>query len=337
MTPRIGIIGLGFMGRTHYEAYQKIPGANVVMVADKDPKRAAGDLTGGWGNLNTGGIQQLPMDRIRGTTDFRELIEDPQIDIVDICVPTPAHVDLALAAMEAGKHVLCEKPLALSSADARKIAAAAASAKGFFMPAMCVRFWPQWHWLKNAVAQGQYGPVRSAVFRRLGAMPAGWFKEGKLSGGALFDLHIHDTDFICHAFGKPKKVFSRGYSKTSGEIDHLQTQYFYGNDALISAEGGWAMADGYPFAMKYTVNFERATADYDSSRAASPLILYGGGEATLIETATTDGFVGELSYFLECVITGNRPQRVTAEDAVAALEVIEAECRSARSGEVETI
>ena len=330
---RIGIIGLGFMGRTHYESYLKLPEARVVRVADRDARRAAGDLSGGWGNLGTGAVSQLPMDQIRGSTDFRELINDPDVDIVDICLPTPAHREVALDALSAGKHVLCEKPLALSSADARQIAAAAASARGFFMPCMCVRFWPQWQWLKRAVAEQHYGKVRSAVFRRLGSMPAGWFKEGKLSGGALFDLHVHDVDFIYHLFGKPHGVYSRGYTKTSGEIDHLLTHYLYNGNTLVSAEGGWCMADGYPFAMKYTVNFDRATADYDSSRTPA-LLLHAEGKSQPIETATHDGFTGELSYFLECVKTNTRPQRVTADDAVAGLTIIEAEKKSVETGMV---
>ncbi|HWE04369.1 MAG TPA: Gfo/Idh/MocA family oxidoreductase [Tepidisphaeraceae bacterium] len=333
----IGIIGLGFMGRTHYEAWQKLGDAQVIMVADQNPRRAAGDLSGGWGNLGTGGITQLPMDRIRGVTDFHELIDDPHVDVIDICVPTPGHVELALRALASGKHVLCEKPLALSSADARRIGAAAAGAGGFFMPCMCVRFWPQWEWLKSAVVEQRYGKVKSAVFRRLGSMPSGWFKEGKLSGGALFDLHVHDVDFIYHLFGKPAGVFSRGYSKTSGEIDHIVTQYLFDDYPLVIAEGGWCMADGYPFAAKYTVNFERGTADYDSGRTENPLIFYADGKAEQIAVSEGDGFSGELSYFLDCVKTGKKPTRVTADDAVAGLTIIEAEKKSVETGKVQPL
>ncbi len=75
---RVGIIGLGFMGRMHYKVYSQLAEARVVMVSDADPKRAAGDLSGGWGgNLGEGGTSQLPMDKIRGTTDWRELIDQP--------------------------------------------------------------------------------------------------------------------------------------------------------------------------------------------------------------------------------------------------------------------
>src|SRR5688500_15270506 len=102
---KIGIIGLGMMGRTHYEAYQEI-GANVVAVADQDPKRARGDLSGTGGNVIAGGLSQLPMDRIRGTTDASELIAMKEVDVVDVCLPTTQHVELVTEALRAGKHVI---------------------------------------------------------------------------------------------------------------------------------------------------------------------------------------------------------------------------------------
>src|SRR6476659_5737681 len=139
---KIGIIGLGMMGRTHYEAYNQIDGAQIVAVADQDPRRAAGDLSGTAGNVLKEGVNTLPMDRIRGTTNASELIAMKDVEVVDICLPTTQHVEIAIEALRAGKHVLCEKPLARTSAEAEKIASAARGAKGAFMPAMCMRFWP---------------------------------------------------------------------------------------------------------------------------------------------------------------------------------------------------
>jgi len=330
---RIGIVGLGFMGRMHYGVYDKLPDALVVAVSDSNPKRASGDLSEGWGNVEGAEITRLPMDRIRGFTDWRELIRFDEVDVVDICLPTPFHLEIVTAALAAGKHVLCEKPLALSSAEARTIAAAAAEAKGFFMPAMCMRFWGEWEWLKRAVAEEHYGKVRSATFRRAATTPVGWFRDGKLSGGALFDLHIHDVDFIYHLFGKPNGVFSRGYSKDTGAIDHVVTQYLYDGHAIVAAEGAWGMADGFEFRMQFNVNFERATAEFESNREIS-LRLYADGKTQLIEYAKHNGYVGELSYFLECVKTNTKPQRVTADDAVAGLQIVEAEKKSIESGQV---
>jgi predicted dehydrogenase len=330
---RIGIVGLGFMGRMHYGVYESLPDAQVIAVSDSNPKRAAGDLSEGWGNVEGAEVTQLPMDRIRGTTDWRELIGWDDIDVVDICLPTPAHVEIVTAALAAGKHVLCEKPLARRSADARKITAAAAQATGFFMPAMCMRFWSEWEWLKRAVAEEHYGKVRAATFRRAGTTPVGWFRDGKLSGGALFDLHIHDVDFIYYLFGKPNGVFSRGYSKDTGEIDHVVTQYLYNGPLLVSAEGAWGMAPDFPFRMEFNVNFERATAEFVSSRE-NPLMLYANGKALTVEHAKHNGYVGEMSYFLECVKTDTKPQRVTADDAVIGLQIVEAERKSIETGQV---
>jgi len=330
---RIGIIGLGFMGRMHYGAYENLPDARVVAVSDFDPRRAAGDLSEGWANVPGADVKQLPMDRIRGTTDWRELLRWDDLDVIDICLPTPAHVEVATAALATGKHVLCEKPLARSSTDARKIAAAAAQARGFFMPAMCMRFWGEWEWLKRAVAEEHYGKVRSATFRRAGTTPAGWFRDGKLSGGALFDLHVHDVDFVYHLFGKPHGVFSRGYSKDTGEIDHILTQYLYDGHLLVSAEGAWGMAAGFGFRMQFNVNFDRATAEYQFGRE-NPLLLYADGKAQNVDYPRHNGYVGELSYFLECVKANTKPQRVTADDAVTGLHIIECEKRSAENGQV---
>ena len=328
---RIGIIGLGMMGRTHYEAYQDIPGAHVVAVADQDPRRAAGDLAGTAGNVLKEGLTKLAMDKIRGTTSASELIAMKDVDVVDVCLPTTQHVDVAIEAIRAGKHVLCEKPLARTSADAERIAAAARDGKGFFMPAMCMRFWPQWVWLKKAVAEKRFGKVLGASFRRVASMPAGWYRDGKISGGAALDLHIHDSDFIQHLFGMPRAVSSRGYSKTSGEIDHITTQFVYDEVPLVAAEGGWCLADGYGFTMQYTVNFETATADFDLSRE-KPLKLTTSGKTEPVDAGPGFGYAAELRYFLDCVTRGERPSVVTADDGVRSIRIVEAEVKSARAG-----
>ncbi|MDB5305313.1 MAG: afr 7, partial [Phycisphaerales bacterium] len=143
--------------------------------------------------------------------------------------------------------------------------------------------------------------------------------------------HVHDVDFVYYLFGKPQGVYSRGYSKTTGEIDHVQTQYLYDSGALVSAEGSWCMADGWPFSMRYSVNFERASAEFDSSRADT-LIVYGDNKSEVITTDKHDGYAGEMSYFIECVKTGQKPHRVTADDAVAGLQIIEAERKSIETG-----
>jgi len=332
---RIGLIGLGFMGRMHLAAYEKIDGAKLVAVADKDEKRAAGDLSGGWGNVD-GAAESIDMTDVTGTTDFKELIENPDVDLVDICVPTPFHEELAITALKAGKHVLCEKPLALDSASAGRIAAVAEKSEGVFMPAMCMRFWPQWAWLKDAVESDTYGKVLAATFRRCASMPPGWFSNGEMSGGAILDLHIHDTDFVYYLFGKPNAVRSQGYSKTSGKTDHVTTQFIYGDHPkIVTAEGSWCMADEFAFTMRYTVNFENATADFDITRD-NPLIVYHRRQAKNIELEG-DGYNNELKYLVDCINNGNPPRVVTGADAVASIQLVEAEQKSIDTGEAVSV
>jgi len=107
---------------------------------------------------------------------------------------------------------------------------------------MCLRFSPEWVWLQKAIRTGTYGQVLAARFRRVAEPPA-WgqknFFNGAESGGGLFDLHIHDTDFVQYCFGRPEAVFSTGYSKMSGAIDHVVTQYQFASGPIVHAEGSW--------------------------------------------------------------------------------------------------
>ena len=328
---RVGIIGLGMMGRCHLAGWEKAPDAEVVAVADSDPKRAAGDLSGGWGNIDAG-TENLDMDRVTGTTDPGELIAMENVDVVDVCVPTPFHADLAIAALEAGKHVVCEKPLARTFRDAARIAEAAAASPGMFMPAMCIRFWPQYKWLKDAVDSGAYGRVLGATLRRVASMPPGWFADAEMSGAAALDLHLHDTDFVQYLLGMPKAVSSCGYSKTTSGVDHIVTRYVYDDIPVVVAEGAWCMDGAFGFNMSYTVNFETATADFDFARGDEALTLASGGEKQTITCEGSDGYEGELAYFAACITTGTPPSIVTAAQAAESIRIVEAEVASVETG-----
>src|SRR4051812_24031062 len=229
---KVGIIGLGFMGGVHAGAW-KAAGAQVVALADSDAKRLAAFTVEG------GEPTRL--------TDAKALIARADLDVVDICVPTPIHLELAKAALAAGKNVLCEKPLTRSSADAKVLCDAARDAKGFLMPAQCVRFWPGWDWLIDACKTNTYGKLRYASFQRVSSPPAGWFMNHQLSGGALYDQHIHDTDLIVTMLGLPKSVTSVANVGPSGGFDLVSTRYRYADDQVVVAHGGWGLDAGFGF------------------------------------------------------------------------------------------
>lgn len=334
----VAVVGLGFMGITHIKAYRKIAGVRVATLCDAARLPVDGVLSAPGGNIGSDDSLVFDMSEVKATPDLAEVLADPSIDLVDICVPTLAHPKLAIAALQAGKHVICEKPLARTAAAAREIEAAAASAKGFFMPAMCIRFWPEYAWLKKLIDDGTYGPVRAARFRRVSEPPA-WgrehFFDGAKSGGAILDLHIHDADFVQYCFGRPKAVFAQGFSRYSGEIDHVVAQYQVDSGAAVSAEGGWIMGSGHGFEMAFTVIFENATVDFNSSRATDALRLFeNDGESRVITPGPGDGYLNELSYMVECIAQGRAPQTVTARDGAGAVELCEAEGESIRTGRI---
>ena len=197
------------------------------------------------------------------------------VEVVDICVPTTQHVEVAIKAWQVGQACAVRKAAGAGPARCREdrrrrsIRQRDVHARDVhaLLAAMDLA-------QSSGGARSEFGKVLAATFRRVASMPAGWYRDGKISGGAALDLHIHDTDFVQHLFGMPLgRGNSVGYSKTSGEIDHLSTQYLYDNIPLVHAEGGWCLADGYGFTMQYTVNFENATADFDLWRGEQPLKL----------------------------------------------------------------
>ncbi|MEI7908758.1 MAG: Gfo/Idh/MocA family oxidoreductase [Verrucomicrobiota bacterium] len=332
----VAVVGLGFMGITHIKAYRNIPNARIVALCDASRLPVDGVLAAPGGNIGSDDTLTFDMTRVKATRDLAELLADPTIDLIDICVPTLAHPKLAIAALQAGKHVICEKPLARTAAAAREIAAAATDAKGYFMPGMCIRFWPEYAWLKQAIAQQTYGRVLAARFRRVSEPPA-WgrehFFDGSKSGGAILDLHIHDADFVQYCFGRPSGVFAQGFSYYSGAIDHVVAQYQVEGGAAVSAEGSWVMGEGHGFEMAFTVIFENGMVDFNSNRSTDGLRLFENGQpARTIEVAPGDGYLAELSYMIECIASSQAPTIVTASDGASAVEICEAEAESIRSG-----
>src|SRR5205809_490132 len=337
----VGIVGLGFMAATHLKAYRQIDGYRIAALCNPSGRNLDGDFSKVSGNVGSTEPLKLDMSQVKAYRSLGEMLADPAVQLVDICAPTHTHPDLAIAALRAGKHVLCEKPLARTAELAREIAGAAAKTNAFLMPAMCLRFWPEWAWAKKAIEDKTYGRCLAARFRRV-AQPPGWgqkfFLDGALSGGALLDLHIHDTDFVQFCFGRPRSVFSTGFSKVSGAIDHVVTQYQVVSGASVSAEGSWAMTEGFGFNMAYTVVFENATADYDVSRGAEALKLFQKDKAPLIlKPGGSDGYVGELQAMLDCIRANKPPGVVTAQDAVSAIEICDAEERSIQTGQIVSV
>jgi len=329
----IGIIGLGVMGRTHLKAYNAAAArglpCRLIAVCSANPAELSGTVAP-TGNLTAmaGAERLFDPDAIQTTTEPAIIAADPSIDIVSICTPTDSHASLAEMMLRAGKHVLVEKPVAVTTADVQRIAAAAAASGKVCMPAMCMRFWPGWDWLKDRITDRSFGRVLSATFTRIGSRPD-WSREfyhdPERTGGAMFDLHIHDADVILWLFGPPRAV------RSMGSIDHITTMYEFGTDSKpgprhIIAEGAWLSATGFPFRMRYTVEFESAVADWDLSRPQQ-LLLVRDGKAEHVPLPAESAYDREVAHFVEVISRGGSP-RATLADALTVTKLLEAERRS---------
>jgi predicted dehydrogenase len=322
------------MGRTHLAAYRNAEkagrGCHLAAVCDADPRRRDGEAEA------TGNIQTTTETRLFDPAEVAayanpdDLLADQNVQVVSICTPTDTHVNLAIQALERGKHVLVEKPVALSADEVERLRRTADAASTLCMPAMCVRFWPGWTWLKERIEDASFGRVRSARFERLGGVPdwsPDFYRNPARSGGALFDLHIHDVDFIRWCFGHPESVTSHG------SVDHLTTLYHYlDGPAHVVAEGGWIFNPGFPFRMRYLVVFDDATADFDLGRE-SPLFLTRNGQTETVPLEGTDGYQAEVAHLLERIHRRDGVLAATLEETAAVTRILEAEKRSLSAGE----
>jgi predicted dehydrogenase len=334
---KVGVIGIGFMGSTHFRIHQAHPLAQVVAIADPDAQKVRGN----WSaiKVNIGAVDNaVPVD-LTGVAAYRDplaLIHDPAVELVDICAPTFLHRELVLAALAAGKHVLCEKPIARTTAEGREILAAARRAKGRLMIGMCIRFWPEYRYARELFRSGKLGRVKYACFKRVSPDISGngwkdWFMKSDLSGGALLDLHLHDVDFVRHCFGRPKAVSAfglKGFRSDKG-YDQVVSRFDFGDGSLIVTEGGWAPAKGTPFEMSFLMVGEKGTVRY----AADGLQVNwedGRSERPSVgDPALPTGWHQEIDYYLRCLTAGKPPTDfMTIADVVDGIVMIEAEERS---------
>ncbi len=251
---KVGLIGCGGMGSKHAKCYAGLPGeVRVVAVADKDSTKAEkiSALFGG----------------AKIYSDGSELIENEELDMVDICLPTYLHTRYAVEAMEKGINVFIEKPVCLNEEEAKLLLETEKKTKVKVGVGHVIRFWDEYMWLKEVKENGTYGKLVGAQFQRLSENPfwgwENWYNNPEKSGSAALDLHIHDADFVRYLMnGEPDEIISRATRNNHGELQEINVFYTYG-DVLISAIGVWDLPANYPFDMCFRVKFEKATAVYE--------------------------------------------------------------------------
>ena len=340
---RIGIIGIGFMGYTHFTAAAHLPNARVAAIATRNEKKRQGDWTGIQGNFGPP-AGKVDLSDVKAYADYRELLADPDIDLVDICLPTDQHEKVVLESLAAGKHTLVEKPIAIDAAAASRMVEAATAAGKMLMVAHVLPFFPEFHYACDVVSSGQYGRLQAGHFRRV-ISPPDWsddMADFRKLGGWGVDLHIHDNHLILNLCGKPQAVFSTGLLQND-LVNHVHTQYVYPGGPAISCVSGGIAASGLQFAHGFELYLEQATVVYSAGTV--------GGEWVVdrpLSLITADGnvtspnlpggsewysaFQVELETAVKAVESGQESAVLSGTMARDALAVCLAEAESISSG-----
>lgn len=327
----VGIVGFGVMGKMHCKCYQTLPGVRVAAICETGDIKTVGTAHAA---ANLGKLDaDMDIEKFRLYRDFDRMLHEEKLDLVSITLPTFMHADFTIKALDAGVHVLCEKPMALSLHECRRMIDAAKKSGKVLQIGHCIRFWPEYVKTGHLIDSGEYGQVRAATFRRLSAFPTwgwkNWQQNGSKNGGAMMDLHIHDTDIILHWFGIPASVFCTAAKGPSGDYDHIITQYSYPDDKVIAAEASWLMAPAFGFKMAFNIALEKATIIFDSTCQPSLKIQSFNNETCTPASEEKDGYWFEIEHFVKTILGEKLPQVITPQQSYDAVRIALAEKISA--------
>ena len=328
---KVAVIGAGYIGQAHINALKQIKNASIVAIVDNLEDRAKELAL----SLNTKYFKNID-----------ELLKNSDAEVIDVCVPTFAHPETVIKAANAGRHVLCEKPIALTLKDTDDMINAVKKNNVKAMNGLVLRFWPEYVKIKEIIDSGVYGMPLHAFCQRLAVTPdwqvGGWDKNEKFSGGAAIDLHIHDLDLLIWLFGKPQIVKAQGSVNTQnpeGGFSHIYTTASFKDNKSGFAEGGWDFKGAFPFTMAVRVVCEKATIEWifragkniEERGLATNIKIYNfDGSIETIEVNQTDAFLNEISYFIDCIENNKPIERATFLDGRNALEFALAAIKSAR-------
>ncbi len=314
---KLAIIGAGGISQAHCAGWELLPQVEVIAVADLILERAE---------------KTAQRFGAHAYASLEELLAAEQPDAVDLCVPSDLHARMSVRCLEAGLHVLCEKPMAYHPAEADAVIAAWRKSGKILMIAQCLRFWPEYVYLKHLVSAGSYGRLLQASFTRTSGAPEwrGWYADPQRSGMAPFELHIHDLDLIYYLLGKPERLESYGWRDDRLLASYLRTQLYYPG-VLVDAEAGWYRGP-VPWKATYRAVFEQAVLDYDGSQ----IILYRAGakepEIVQLEKSPDSGpvinlpgtgpYANEVAYFASCVEDGRPPEVITPLESREVIQLL---------------
>lgn len=321
---KIGIAGVGSMGAAHAAGWAQTA-ADVIGFAAASSAEAA-LLAEQYG--------------VRAYPDYESLLRDA--DVIDICTPTPLHHAMTLQAAAAGKHVICEKPLGRTTAQAQEMLNACQNAGVKLLVGHVVRYFPEYALAQASIARGEIGQLGVVRLSRGSFRPRktgyNWFLDPAQSGGILMDMMIHDYDYARWVAGEVESVYAKSVASGHADapVDYGLAILRHRSGALSHISGAWA----YPpttFRTHIEISGDQGVIDFDSDATAPILNLLTHSESAGGSVGLPSSPVAESPYTTQikdfyAVLCGDREPRVTAADGLAAVQIAEAAIQSAATG-----
>jgi predicted dehydrogenase len=324
---KLVVVGFGFMGMTHTINILKNPNLRLAAIVDKNENVVREKVGENPGNFTTGSLSAEELAKIKVYTNLVECLDTEKPDACVIAVHTALHYEMTKLALEKGVHVFLEKPFCLNIEEGEKLISLAKSQNKLLMIGHVVRFMPAYEKLKEIVDSQEFGKLEFLSLHRFSGLPSwGQWKEKQQdfgsSGGALFDLVIHDIDFAQWLCGVPNKIDASCLPGKLSNHDYVSAMWSYNHsDLKVKVEGGNTFHSAYPFQAGFSARFANASILF-SSKESDNIVVATDTETKLIPVGdANDGFSGELYYFTDCVRKNEAPEKCTAESALEAIKI----------------
>ncbi|MFO0011566.1 MAG: Gfo/Idh/MocA family protein [Planctomycetota bacterium] len=328
---RVGLIGIGFMGWIHYLAYRRSSKARLVAFASKDSNKRQGDWRGIQGNFGPPG-DFIPLDQLQVFDSLESMVRSPDIDVIDICLPPHLHASAALLAMQHGKDVLIEKPLALTRKECESVQSTAESLGRMALVAHVLPYMGPFAYATEVVQSQRYGRPIGGYFKRVISDPT-WipdFYEPDKVGGPLVDLHVHDLHWIQLLFGNPSGFETVGRNRGAVSKYVHVLYHFDDPDIAVSSSSGVIDGPGRPFTHAFELHLESATLHFEFAAFSDvaetmPLkVITADGQVirpSLPQADDIDSFLAELDDMADSVRTRQSAPRLDIRHAAGAVDL----------------
>ena len=325
---RVAIVGMGYIAQNHIAAMKTVEDVEIVAVISRSAEK---------------GAKAAAELGCKHYTTLDEALEREELNVVDVCVPTYLHEKYVVQAAKAGCHVLCEKPVTFELDSLDRMIAACEQSGVRFMVAQVARWWPEFMTVKEYIDQKKLGDIHMIYEKRCCQHPtwATWHRDPAKSGGGLYDLNVHDIDYLYSLFGKPSRVYAIGWKSPTGCWNHVCASLEWDCGAKAICETSLEMTGAWPFSIELRATGDKGTIDYaltagvniNDGERGSNLNWYPteDGEVHPLQVEQTDMFAGEINEFFSAIREG-RPAVVTPQDSRNVLEIVVAMRKSLEEG-----